>query len=166
MFQDEARFGLINKPKRCWAPKGVRPIVPSKMVREYTYLYGAFCPYDGTSDLLILPSMKKQSMIHFLQELSKRHPNEHILLLCDGAACHKNLLDIPKNITIETIPPYTPEVNPSENMWDEIRESYFYNVGFDSMDAIESKLIEASLFYEKNPELVQSITLWDWMNIN
>ena len=57
MFQDEARFGRINKPKKCWSPKEVRPIVKSQIIRQYTYSYGAFSPKDGNCDFLILPSM-------------------------------------------------------------------------------------------------------------
>jgi len=48
MFTDEARFGRINCPRPCWAPKGVRPGVAAQLIREYTYLYGAVCPEDAT----------------------------------------------------------------------------------------------------------------------
>lgn len=44
MFQDEARFGRINHPVRCWAPKGIRPHVAAQMVYEYTYVYTAVSP--------------------------------------------------------------------------------------------------------------------------
>jgi len=54
MFQDESRFGRITDPKRCWAPKGIRPVINKQMIREYTYAYGAFSPLDGRNDLLIL----------------------------------------------------------------------------------------------------------------
>jgi hypothetical protein len=66
MFQDEARFGRINKPRRCWAPQKVRPIVKSQIIRQYTYSYGAFSPLDGACDLLILPTMTIQAMNIFL----------------------------------------------------------------------------------------------------
>ena len=56
MFADEARFGRMNRPRPCWAPKGVRPGVASQLIREYTYLYGAVCPKDGTCTFLIMPA--------------------------------------------------------------------------------------------------------------
>ena len=60
MFQDEARFGRINDPKRCWCRKGFRPTVGKQIVREYTYAYGAFSPKDGIADFLIPdPSLEK-----------------------------------------------------------------------------------------------------------
>ena len=164
MFQDEARFGRINKPMRCWAPAKVRPIIKCQIVRQYTYLYGAFSPKDGVCDLLILPSMTIQSMNAFLEELSIRHKNEFILLICDKATNHgRRGLKIPKNIIIFHLPPYSPELNPSEHMWDEMREKYFGNHAFNSMDAVEEELIKASLFYEGNSETVKSITGYDWI---
>jgi transposase len=164
MFQDEARFGRINKPRKCWAPAKVRPIVKSQIIRQYTYSYGAFSPSDGVCDLLILPAMNIQAMNIFLEELSKRHKDEFILLICDKAPSHsKKGNKIPENIIIFHLPPYSPELNPSENMWDEMREKYFVNYAFNSMDAVEDKIVEASLFYESNPKIVKSITGWDWI---
>lgn len=164
MFQDEARFGRINTPKRCWAPKGVRPIVGKQIVREYTYLYGAFCPKDGKADFLILPSMDNACMDLFLAEISQRYPKEYILIFWDGAPCHSgNKLNVPDNIMLETLPPYCPDLNPSENIWDDVRENFFHNITFDSMGAVESLLETAASFYEVNTDKVKSITGWDWI---
>ena len=164
MFQDEARFGRINNLKRCWAPKGIRPKVASQMIREYTYIYGAFSPKDGNCDLLILPFMDSVCMNIFLKELSSRRKDELIMLICDGAPCHKKgALQVPDNIVLKAIPPYCPEVNPSENMWDEVREKFFPNLFFNSMDAVEEKIIEACIFYENNTNIVKSITGFNWI---
>ena len=163
-FQDEARFGRINILKKCWTPYGIRPDVGKQIVREYTYLYGSFSPLDGTCDMMILPSMTTDVMNIFLKEISQRHKDKFILMFCDGAPCHtKTALDIPKNMMIEHLPPYCPQINPAENMWDEIREKFFPNLVFDSMDAVESKLIEAALYYENNPAKVKSITGFWWI---
>jgi transposase len=162
MFQDEARFGRITDPKRCWAPKGIRPIVKKQFIRQYTYLFGAFSPLDGENDLIILPATSLKTMSIFLEILSDRHKDELILLFCDKASFHgKKGLKIPENIIIEHIPSCSPELNPSENMWDEIREKYFGNVVFKSLDGVEDKLVEAALFYEANPQIIESITGWD-----
>lgn len=164
MFQDEARFGRINKPRKCWAPKGVRPLVKSQIIRQYTYLYGAFSPLDGKCDILILPFMTITNMNIFLEELSLRHKDEFIFLICDKAPNHGvKGLKVPENIFIFHIPPYSPELNPSEHIWDDMREKFFGNYAFNSMDAVEEKLIEASLFYENNPKVVNSITGFDWV---
>ena len=65
MFQDEARFGRISEPKSCWV-KGERPVVHCQTVREYTYAYGAVCPFDGTMDSLILPWANSTAMSIYL----------------------------------------------------------------------------------------------------
>lgn len=164
MFQDEARFGRITDPKKCWAPSGFRPIIKKQFVREYTYLFGAFSPLDGVNDLIILPEVSSNAMNIFLEILSSRHREDLIVLFCDQASFHKNKeLNIPENVIIRHIPPYSPELNSSENMWGEIREKYFGNYAFKSMRAVEDRLVEASLFYENHLEIVQSITGFDWI---
>ena len=113
MFMDEARFGRINDVRRCWAPLGIRPVVPFQIVREYTYAYAAVCPFDGAIDALILPDVNTESMLLFLHELSWNHRDEHIVLILDRACWHTAKgLDIPKNITLYWLPPYRPELNP------------------------------------------------------
>ena len=164
MFQDESRFGRITDPKRCWAPKGIRPVINKQMIREYTYAYGAFSPLDGRNDLLILPNMTSAVMNIFLKELSIRHKDEIILLFMDQAPCHgKKIIKKPRNIMIEYLPPYSPELNPSENVWEDMKEKYFVNKVFNSMTSVENKLIEACLRYENNPEIVKSICGFTWI---
>ena len=96
MFQDEARFGRINDPKRCWSPKRTRPTVGKQIIREYTYAYGAVSPRDGAADFLILPVMTAVAMKVFLDELARRHDGQYILMIYDGAPCHSpGALNIP-----------------------------------------------------------------------
>jgi hypothetical protein len=164
MFQDEARFGRITDPKRCWAPKGTRPHVPSQIIREYTHLYGAVSPQDGKADFLILPSMNLINMEIFLQEVRQRYPDDYICMFVDGAPGHSlKGLKVPDNMTIESIPAYSPDTNPTENIWDDIREKFFGNVVFNSMDAVEEHLCDAARAYEENHEKIKSITGWQWI---
>jgi hypothetical protein len=89
MFEDEARFGRISDPHRCWAPAGVRPEVDTQIVREYEYAFAAVCPHDGALDTLVLPSVSAETMSVFLAEVSQRHPNEWIMMVLDGAGWQK-----------------------------------------------------------------------------
>jgi hypothetical protein len=81
------------------------------------------------------------------------------------------LLAVPDNVSLLFLPPYSPELNPKENLWDEIREKIFKNLALKSMNAVRAKLREAVLYIERNPELVKSISLplhcqvnliWKW----
>jgi len=90
MFADEARFGRMNRPRPCWAPKGVRPEVACQLIREFTYLYGAVCPKDGTCMFLILPAADTECFQIFLNNLAKKFSRSHILLFVDGAGNHNS----------------------------------------------------------------------------
>jgi transposase len=164
MFQDEARFGRINDPRRCWAPKGLRPEVGMQIVREYTYAFGAVSPHDGVLDTLVLPVVNAEAMSIFLAEVARRHPEEFILMVLDGAGWHRaNNLVIPENMKLEALPPYSPQLNPMEHIWDEVREKWFTNEVFESLDGVEDRLVEALVALECDPELVASITGFDWI---
>jgi len=164
MFADEARFGRINRPRPCWAPIGVRPEVASQLIREYIYLYGAVCPQDGTCVYLIMPTSNTACFQSFLNVLSRRFARQDILLVLDGAPNHRcRDLMLPDNIALLFLPPYAPELNPKENLWDEIREKIFRNYALKSIDAVRRKLEEAILYIERNPKLVKSITSFPYI---
>jgi transposase len=163
MFEDEARFGRINDPKRCWAPHGMRPSIACHFVREYVYAYGAVCPKDGSADFLILPGMQTHCMSLFLKELGRRYEEEIILLILDGASNHKAAKALPKNILLAYLPPYCPELNPVEHIWEDMREKHFKNKAFSSLSAVESNLAQACIAYESNPTSVKSICGFHWI---
>ena len=164
MFQDEARFGLIRPLRACWAPRPRRPELPHRLARQYTYAYGAVSPLDGKSDFLILPSMRTEAFACFLTELSRRYPDEHIALVLDGAASHRTeKLLLPENITLIALPPYSPQLNPIENLWKVIRERFFPNLDFESMDRLEENLVDTLRHIEESPELVRSVTGYRWL---
>ena len=143
MFQDEAGFGRINKPKYCWCERGNRPSVPCHHIREYRYAYGAVEPLTGDSCFLILPYCSTVCMNVFLKELAEQYPEDMILLCCDGAAWHKSkMLQVPVNIVLSHIPPYTPEMNPIEQIWKEIRKRGFRNEAFASLPKVIDRLCD------------------------
>lgn len=164
MFQDEGRFGRITDARRCWAPPGVRPAVPKQVVREYTYAFAAVSPADGVLDSLILPEVQAETMGLFLDEVARRHPAEAILMFLDSAGWHTaHRLMTPANIRLVHLPPYSPQLNPVEHVWDEIREKWFPNKVFRSLEAVEDTLVEALVTLENNPQRVQSLTGFDWI---
>jgi len=161
MFQDEAGFGRINKPKNCWCPKGIRPSVPCHHIREHRYAYGAVEPLTGENFFLIMPRCDTVSMQLFLDELSKEYLDDYTLLATDGARWHKSQsLKIPDNIKLIFIPPYTPEMNPIEQIWKELRKS-FKNECFKTLDDVVNRLCEAINLLTLN--IVKSITGRQWI---
>lgn len=163
MFQDEAGFGRINKPKYCWCNKGIRPSVPSHHIRQYRYVYGAVEPLTGENFFLILPYCNTDNMSVFIKELSKEYKDDIILLVCDGALWHKsNTLNIPSNIKITHIPPYTPEMNPIEQIWKQIRTMGFKNEVFKTLKDVVDRLCDTINLLTK--DMVKSITHREWIN--
>jgi transposase len=89
---------------------------------------------------------------------------QDILLVLDGAPNHRcGDLAVPGNITLLFLPPYAPELNPKENLWDEIRKKVFKNYALKSIDAVHLKLNEAISYINRNPKLVKSITSFPYI---
>lgn len=162
MFQDEAGFGRIHKPKYCWCYKGVRPTVPCHHIREYRYAYGAVEPLTGESFFLILPYNNTICMNLYLEKLSQESSSDQIILVCDGAAWHKaNALIIPENIRILYLPPATPERNPIEQIWTWLRRHGFKNEVFATLEKVVDRLCDTIRSLSKST--VKSITARDWI---
>ena len=162
MFQDEAGFGRINKPKYCWCEKGTRPSVPCHHIREYRYVYGAVEPLTGESCFIVMPYCNTDCMNLFLEELSNTFTRDKIILVCDGAAWHKSeALKIPENIELIFIPPYTPEMNPIEQIWKKIRKLGFKNEVFQTLQKVVDRLCDTINSLSK--DTIKSITGRDWI---
>ena len=132
--------------------------------REYTYAYGAVDVVTGELDSLILPHVNTDCMQIFLDEVSARHPERRIIMVLDGASWHGSAgLKPPQNMRLISLSPYSPELNPVEHIWDELREKFFHNKAFDSMDAVEDQLQIAHVALESDLPRVQSIVAWDWI---
>jgi len=131
---------------------------------EYTYAYAAVCVASGEMDSLILPQVNGTCMQIFLDEVAARHQQERVIMVMDGAGWHNSgVLKVPNNIRLVKLPPYSPELNPVENIWDEIREKYFHNKVFDSIDALENHLSMALKHLETSTETIRSIVAWPWI---
>lgn len=142
MFMDESLFGRITNIRSCWCPQGVRPAVSSLKIREYIYAYGAVDPTDGDSYFIVAGGCYTSWTNLFLNELSNRFPNDYILLCQDRASWHRSkTLVIPNNIEPFFIPPATPEMNPLEQIWEELKEKHFDNRFFRTL----TKVVDTTL---------------------
>ena len=162
MFEDEAGFGRINKPKYCWCFSGLRPTIPCHHIREYRYAYGAVEPLTGDSAFLILPNSDSTCMNIFLRHLAETYSNDKIILVCDSASWHRaKTLEIPASIQIIYLPPATPEMNPIEQIWKEIRKRGFKNEIFQTLEKVVDRL--CSVINSLSPDTIKSITGRDWI---
>ena len=163
MFADEAGFGRISEPSYCWCPHGTRPTVPSHRVREYVYAFGAVDPISGDDYFIIAPKCNTDWTNEFLRLLSEEFKDDYILLCWDRASWHtsKSLI-IPNNIYIYHILPYTPEMNPIEPLWKEVRkDGNFKNLLFNSLKDVVDKLSDTLSLITKT--VVRSVCGWNWI---
>lgn len=159
MAQDEGCFGRISTPKRCWAPPGVRPQAPRQVVREYVYADTAVAPVSGAMTSLILPYANTAMMNLFLDHVSTSFAAYFIVMQIDRAGWHTaNALKIPENIRLIPQPPYSPELNPVEHIWDDVREKWFHNRVFQALGKVIDTLAAGLRDLAGHPAKVRSMT--------
>ena len=170
MFQDEARFGRMVRIRRCWAPAPLRPIVNNGYEREFVYVYGAVSPIEGGLDWMICSEMNTLRMGEFLAQVHTAHPDEFIVMIVDGASSHVSKeLVVPENIRLLRLPPYAPELNPQEHVWDELREKEFPNRVFADLASVTAQLKTGLPRLASDSARLCSLTAWPWivsLNLN
>jgi len=163
-FQDEGIFGRMSNPVPCWAPRKVRPKLPSQRIRQYSYVYAAICPENGDLFSLIMPNSNTECMQIFLEEFSSYRQGKPTLMIMDQAAWHKSAAAKQhENILIKFQPPYSPELNPVEHLWKYLRTTFTHNYYADSLEQLEQKLCEGLSSLSQKANLITSFSLFDWM---
>jgi hypothetical protein len=166
MGQDEGRFGRISRPKRCWAPPGIRPRVLSQVVRESVYIFAAVAPGAGLMTSLVVPSANTAMMNLFLEHVSQSFENYLIVMQVDQAGWHRSKeLIVPANIRLIEQPAYSPEVNPVEHLWEELREKYLHNRLFSSLDLLLEVLCQALNELTEDKERLRSMMSFPHLNV-
>ena len=132
------RVGQKNKLTYRWTRKGSRPRAIHDQRTQSTYLFGAVCPERGAGAALVLPACNTEAMQLHLDEIAtKVTPGAHAILILDQAGWHgAKDLKAPKNITLLSLPPRAPELNPQENIWQFMRANWLSNRIFKSFDDI------------------------------
>jgi transposase len=162
MFGDEASFGRISEPTACWVPQGFRAIVYCQQIRQYKTAFGAVSPADGQRLFMVFDKCNTEVMNTFLKALAKKFPDDIIILCVDNASWHKSKdLVVPENIRLFYLPPRTPEMNPIEIVWREIRARGFRNELFPDIDAVVKRFFEVTRRLTRKQ--ITSITLWNWI---
>jgi len=163
-FQDEGRFGRINRIYSCWCPIGIRPIVAQQMIREFIYAYSSVCPATGETFSLVMPEVNLEAMNIYLEEMSKMYRNCRIIIVLDCAGWHTSeKLKKPDNIRLISLPPRSPELNPAEHIWDYIREKFFKNYIFKTIEDVMDTLCKGLKSLIDIKDVVKSLTGFGWI---
>ena len=155
-FQDEARFGMMTHLGRYLTACGVKPIVSYQHIFKTTYLYGSYSPINGDSFVWEINGVNTAVFEAYLQEFSKYKPNEYKIVVIDNAGFHSTKhIEIPENIYLLRIPPYAPELNPCEQVWQYIKNRY-KNQRFKTMEELTDWL--HNTVKKMSPKTIKSIT--------
>jgi transposase len=162
-FMDEARFGQQGTTTDVWAKRGSRPRAVRQTRYEWVYLYAAVEPATGASAALLAPNVDTPTMNAFLRILdAERKAGEHFVLVMDRAGWHKGRdLALPDGITVLLLPPYSPELNPVENLWHYLRSHYLSNRAYDDYDALLAAGTEA--YRRLTPQVIRSVCRCDYL---
>jgi hypothetical protein len=127
------------------------------------------CPARGLGAVLVLPTANADMMTRHLAELSATvQPGHHAAVVLDGAGWHKTggRLTVPDNISLPVLPPYAPELNPVENVWQYLRQNFLAHRVFEGYEQIVDACCDAWNRFANNPKIVHSITSRQWGKVN
>jgi transposase len=154
---DEARFGQQGTITDVWARTGSRPRAIRQTRYEWVYLYAAVEPASGESAALLAPNVNTGTMNAFLSILNaERKADEHFILIMDQAGWHRSgTLKLPEGMTVLHLPPYSPELNPTENLWHYLRSHYLSNRKYQNYDELMTAGRDA--YRSLTKEVIQSV---------
>jgi hypothetical protein len=162
---DEHRYGLIPVMRKCWTLRGVRPTVPYRTKYEWAYLYSAL-EVDGqnAAEFLCLPEVSLEMSGLFLKHLAASDPNAEHIVIWDQAGFHPKpeLHAVPEHVHLVSLPPYSPEFNPTEAIGDVIKDR-IGNVLWQSLDDLEQAISEELRPLCENAESVRRLVSHPWL---
>lgn len=147
---------MMNHVGKCLTASGVKPIVDYQYVFKTTYLYGSYSPINGDSFVWEINGVNTEIFEAYLNAFSRYKPKEYKIVVIDNAGFHstKNI-EIPPNIFLLRIPPYNPELNPCEQIWQYIKNR-FKNQRFETMEDLKKWLHKS--VNQMKAETIKSIT--------
>lgn len=166
-FQDESRIGQQGSTTRIWAKKGTRPRVEKQKQFISANVFGAVCPNRDMGFALILPHKDTEMMQLFLDEFSKTIPKGvHAVLIADQASWHKtSKLKKSKNLSFVFLPPYSPELNPIEQVWQNVKQRWLANRCFKDYNDILKAASNAWKNFISVPGAIKQLCSRSWATL-
>ena len=163
-FMDEARFGLHTELRRVWTLRGLRPVVTRQIRYEWDYLYGALGAVSGEAHFAHLPSVSLEWDRKYLEDLAASDPEAIHVLVRDQAGFHLRDGDprLPERVRIVDLPPYSPELNPCEQMWDIVKDDTCNQV-FANVAALRDRMRDTLQRYWEDAHSVLRLIGRDWL---
>ena len=145
--QDESRFGLLPVIRRRISLPGIKPIAKVEEKYESVYLYGAVDPRTGDSFFLEFSYLTADCFQLFLDQFSEAFPESlNLLVLDNGRFHHAKSLEIPENVILLFLPAYSPELNPMERFWQDLKAKVFLQT-YETLEAMQTQITKSLRAY-------------------
>lgn len=152
-----------------WAPVGSRPPMVRDNRHDTAYIFGAICPARAVGAAVVMPAANTECMNRHLAEIGEQVASGSIaVLVCDGAGWHQKggELELPGNVVLLHLPPYAPELNPMENVWDYLRANKLSTGLWDSYEDIVEACAQAWRWFVTDADRIRSIGTRQWATVN
>lgn len=154
--QDETRLGLLPVVRRRMTACGVQPVATVTHQFDNFYLYGAVAPTSGASFFLELPYLNSRAFQVWLDGFAATLPESLNLLVLDNGAGHKaTALRWPSNVVAVFLPPYSPELNPMERLWRDLKDT-LADISAQTIEALSDAV--CSVIQNYAPATLHSLT--------
>jgi transposase len=163
--QDEGRYGLHSVVRRCWGLRGTRIHKPSQKKYEWGYMFGALEVVEGHAEFMFLPTVNLGMSELFLRQIAASDPEAEHVVIWDQAGFHHRPGDaqLPGRIHLLPLPPYCPELNPVERLWDVVKDKVANKV-YDTLDRIEEELAEGLKRFIERRDAVLDLVGDGWLH--
>lgn len=160
-------MGQRGTVTRTLAIKGTRPRMTRQQQFEYAYIFGAVCPARDEAVGVVMPSVNAHAMLEHLKEISASIPSgRHAVVVLDQAAWHTTeKVRVFDNLSLLPLPPASPELNPVEQVWQQLRDNWLANRCFDGYEAILDACCKAWNWFVDIPNKVRQLCYRDWINL-
>ena len=158
-FKTSRVLGSKGRPPRCGPNADRRPTAVRQTQYQYLWVLGAVCPETGQAEGLLSPQLNTSIVSTFLEQFSGTlSEDEQAVMIWDGAGFHvSGKLQVPHNISLMKLPPYSPELNPIENLWHYLKSHFWSNRSYPDYDALEDAAIQAWKKAVLDTELMKSV---------
>lgn len=156
---DEMRFGLHPVTRRVWSERGKKPVIKADPRFEWGYTYGALEVTEANeAEFLHAPTVNLEVSLEFLKQISASDAGKHHIVVWDGAGFHQRPKneDLPKNLSLIILPPYSPELNPIERLWDVVKDR-ICNGAWKTLGKLEDAITDVLKEYWTTPSLVKGL---------
>jgi len=162
---DESRYGLHSFTRRCWGLRGHRIVKPAQQKYQWGYVYGALEVVQGEAQFRFMPSVNLDFSHGFLTQIADSDPLAEHVVIWDQAGFHHTPRDtrLPPRIHLLPLPPYSPELNPVERMWDIMKDTIANRV-FPTLTSLEARLTDALRPFWENRSRVLDLVGLGWLH--